>query len=288
MNKDRWKIRKRIEVDYISELEELMDSLFIGNQYQRHVRSASTSMSDPLSEFLTAEQRLLFEQYANEYATKMVTGIYAAQARTWRQAASEGMQSQMIRRSLLRELSGPVGREVSALIQRNAGLIKSLPSKIVSDVNAFIAARSMEGMRAQEIAETIPAEARHLSRTRIMLIARTETSKASTALNKARSEDIGISWYVWRTSKDARVRNAHQHMDRVLVSWNEAPNPERLAGEKRSSGNYHAGEIFNCRCYPEPLLDLGQIRWPAQVYYGGVIRMMTRVQFESITMRMAA
>lgn len=58
-----------------------------------------------------------------------------------------------------------------------------------------------------------------------------------------------------------RVRKSHRIMEGVLVNWNMPPSPERLAGEK-DVGNYHAGNIWNCRCYPEPLISVDDIRWP--------------------------
>jgi uncharacterized protein with gpF-like domain len=113
------------------------------------------------------------------------------------------------------------------------------------------------------------------------LIARTEVSKTSTALTRARSEDIGIRWYVWKTSEDARVRSSHKHMDNVLISWSSPPSPEKLDG-LRSVGHYHAGEIWNCRCYAEPVIEVEYLSWPHKVYCGGQIVKMSRKQFEGI------
>ena len=44
----------------------------------------------------------------------------------------------------------------------------------------------------------------------------------------------------------------------------------------------NAGDIFNCRCYPEPLTDINDIKFPHKVYYGGTIRHMTKNQFLKI------
>ena len=120
-----------------------------------------------------------------------------------------------------------------------------------------------------------------ISKSRISLIARTESSKASTALTEARAESLNLPWYVWRTSKDARVRSSHRHMDGVLIAWAEAPSPEALKGLK-SYGTYQAGNTFNCRCYPEPLIYLDQVSWPHKVYHNGTIREMTRSAFKKI------
>lgn len=70
-------------------------------------------------------------------------------------------------------------------------------------------------------------------------------------------------------------------MEGVLVNWNEPPSPEALAGEK-SVGNYHAGNIWNCRCYPEPLIEIDDISWPHKVYTNGKIQTMGKMQFEQM------
>jgi uncharacterized protein with gpF-like domain len=70
-------------------------------------------------------------------------------------------------------------------------------------------------------------------------------------------------------------------MDKVLVRWSDPPSPEALDGEK-SYGKYHAGEIFNCRCFPEPVIDFDDVTWPHKVYSGGQIQMMTLAQFKQL------
>ncbi|WP_414859012.1 phage minor head protein [Paenibacillus elgii] len=145
-----------------------------------------------------------------------------------------------------------------------------------------VLSESLKGTRASDIAQQIKVLFPEKSEASADLIARTETSKASSALTRARSESMGIYWYVWRTSDDSRVRDAHALMEGVLVKWTNPPSPERLDGEKRTYGHYHCGGIFNCRCYAEPVIDLDLIAWPAKVYYGGRIQKMSRKQFESI------
>ncbi|MCM3141669.1 phage minor head protein [Brevibacillus sp. MER 51] len=140
----------------------------------------------------------------------------------------------------------------------------------------------MKGTRASDIAEQIKQFFPEATKAKAGLIARTEVSKTSTALTQARCEFIGADWYIWRTSEDARVRDSHQLMDDVIVKWNDPPNPEKLDGQKHAFGHYHAGCIFNCRCYSEPVIDMNLINWPAMVYYGGRIQRMTRKQFEKI------
>ncbi len=219
------------------------------------------------------------EAWARQAAERMVTGQLAANARSWREAASEGMRGRLIYRALRRELSGPIGARVEELVESNARLIRSLPNEVAALVAARAAERYAGGGRSLEFSrDKLMAR---VSRVRARLIARTEVSKASTALTQARAEDLELLWYVWRTSEDSRVRASHRKMDNVLFRWNDPPSPESLIGA-RSYGHYAPGNIFNCRCYPEPLLSLGQIAWPHRCYINGIIRYLTLAQFRRL------
>ncbi|WP_216624732.1 phage head morphogenesis protein [Paenibacillus foliorum] len=223
-----------------------------------------------------------FAVYSEAAATKMVTHLFTDAGRTWRQAAKKNSRGRFIYEALQKEMAGPLGGTVMSQINRNAELIRSLPLDIARQVNGHIMAESLKGTRASNIVEQIKAFFPEASKTKAGLIARTETSKTSTALTRARSQSIGVNWYVWRTSKDARVRDAHARMEGVLVKWDSPPSPEQLDGEARTYGHYHCGDIFNCRCYPEPVIDLDLIKWPANVHWGGRIQRMSRIQFEAI------
>lgn len=221
-------------------------------------------------------------EYANAEALKMVTHLFSDSGRTWRQAARANSRGRLIYRALQRELQGPIGADLRFQAERNAALIKSLPLDIAKKVNEQVLHEAMKGTRSSEIAKLIKESFPEESQARANLIARTEVSKTSTALTRARCHYVGADWYVWRTSEDSRVRSSHAIMDGVIVKWSSPPSPESLDGESRTYGNYHAGEVFNCRCFAEPVIDLDLISWPAKVYYGGRIQRMTRKQFEMI------
>ena len=217
--------------------------------------------------------------WSRQAAQRMVTGRYYANARTWRQAARQSMRGEMIYEALQQELSGPVGARVRELVRENAKLISSVPSNVATLVAARAATQAQGGGRSTGLlADKLFSR---IARVRVRLIARTEVSKASTALTQARSEELDLPWYIWRTSEDARVRLSHRRMDNVLFQWSQPPSPELLVGLK-SQGRYAPGNIYNCRCYPEPLLTLTQIVWPHRVYWGNSIRPMTLAQFRSI------
>jgi hypothetical protein len=108
-------------------------------------------------------------------------------------------------------------------------------------------------------------------------------SERAWILERARSEDIDIHWYVWETCKDARVRKSHRKMHGVIVPWNSPPSPEGLIGEEEIEGKYHAGEALECRCLGLPLVSLSEVNWPHRVYHRGQIQRMTRVEFKRLS-----
>jgi uncharacterized protein with gpF-like domain len=279
-----WKPKQRIEKAYQRSITNLLNSVW------DNVRN----ITDPLEIEQTIRNIVsskVFKVYAESAAMKMVTGLFTDNGRTWRQASKANMQGKLIHEMLKKQLAGSVGVGVQQQIDRNARLISTLPLDVAQQVTNHIKERSLAGKRASTIAEEIQQMFPGSSKASAALIARTEVSKTSTALTMVRSENIGIRWYVWRavghTDRgngkygDGRVRKSHANMDDVLVPWSSPPSPESLIGI-RSAGHYHAGEIWNCRCYAEPLIELEYLSWPHKVYYGGRIVTMSRKQFEAV------
>ena len=275
MIKSDWSPKRLIELRYENALSRLYSRLF---QFAGSIRDPE-EFADRLRE---ASDAGWLNEFAQAAASRMVTGLRVDGARTWRQAAQTSMRGQEIYRALQSEMIGPVGIRVYDLVRNNAQLIKSVPLTLADDITRRTMQLSQKGMRASEIAKDLHEWAPNLTRGKVQLISRTEVSKASTALTRARSEEIGAGWYIWRSSEDSRVRLSHRFMDKqggILCLWDDAPAPEALIGEKSTLDHYGPGECPNCRCYPEPLLRLTQIQWPHRVHTAGVVRMMTQAEF---------
>lgn len=235
-----------------------------------------------------------FARLSEAIAMKMVTGLFDDTGRTWREAARNNGEGREIYEVLRKELQGTRGARVRALVRENAALIKTLPKTIADDVASYTAREAMKGRRASDIAEEIQRMFPEKTRARAELIARTQVSMAQTDLVRSRAEDLGLDWYVWRAcggnQGDGRTRTSHRHMSGVLVRWSDPPAPEDLfprygADGRRYSnklGHYHAGCCPNCRCYPEPVVDLDVLKFPMRVYQNGRIERMQRKHFEGM------
>lgn len=273
--KDLWQPRRRIEVTCKRSLRQIVKRM---NKIIRGLRTAD-EITRALKKFTESTE---FKKYAENCSKKMITSLFSDAGKTWREAAKANSRGSTIYEALKNELSGPIGGVINEQIQKNAELIKSMPLDVAKEMTDYAAKQSYSGRRASDIAQDLQKKFEFISEKKANLIARTEVSKASTELAKARCENLGIRWYIWRTSEDQRVRSSHSHMEGVLICWDNPPSPEKILGIKSSLGYYHAGECPNCRCYPEPVVSLDFVKWPCKVYYNGTIQRMTRKQFEEI------
>ena len=264
----------RIESEYRALINKLMKRYFLPESF---------TPPDILRAFenLSRSPEVL-ESLALNIAQRMITHLKVSNARSWREAAREAGRGREIYEALQGEMETKVGARVMELVRENAKLISSIPSDIRNQVNGEIQRLQLQGLRPEAVEEYLRKRVPQLTRTRARLIARTETSKAATALTRARSEDLGVGWYQWVTSEDQRVRPSHQLMNKVLVSWADPPNPETLARESNDHGPYAAGDIYNCRCIPLPVISLDTISWPARVYVNGRIQRMSRARFAEL------
>lgn len=276
MKKDDWKTTRLLQDSFFDTLSKLTDlfhyiAFSAGDDKEKYINDMRNFQnSEPFNSFVYSAVR------------RMVTPIAVQNMRTWRMAAKKATKNPGLYRMLMSEINQGLKSDIEIQIEENASLIKTLPTDVAKKVTKDISDMALKGMRASEIAKVIREQTDKYSRASAKLIARTEVSKTTTALTKARCDNLDLHWYVWRTMEDGdRVRKSHRIMEGVLVNWNEPPSPEALAGEK-SVGNYHAGNIWNCRCYPEPLIEIDDISWPHKVYTNGKIQTIGKMQFKQM------
>jgi len=269
-----WRQNKQIELKYRRSLQRINKKIMDAVRGLKTVKEIKSALHK-------VYKSIMFRNIANKIANRFVTNANTIDARTWREAARAGSKSKQIYKALQETLNTNIGHTVDQQILKNANLIKTLPLELSKEITKFVGTKTYEGIRPEEIAETLQGKIFQYTRARAGTIARTESSKAMTALTEARSKDIGVSWYVWLSAKDQRVRKAHKHMQGVLVNWNDPPSPEALVNE-RDVGKYSAGNIYNCRCFPRPLISFENVKWPCKVYHNGSITKMSELQFKKI------
>ena len=271
-----WKPPPRIEREYARAINSAM------RQLMGFVSEAKTP-DEIVRNLLEWARQPAFTAYSQTWAMRMTTALARQSAATWRQAAAKSMRGKDIFEALNLELkTGGVGTHFFSIVSQNAAFIKTLPYEIARQITDYTQKQTIAGVRHEDIAKDILKQFPEKTKANAQLIARTEVSKTQCAIVQARAQNLGLDWYTWRTSEDQRVRPSHSLMDGVLIRWDDPPSPEELNGEARSYGSYHAGNIFNCRCYPEPVIDISDIDFPAKVYYGGNIVRMREADFRAI------
>lgn len=276
MKYEDWRRIKTVEKTYLNSLLKLVKifqkiAKYSGNDQQKYTDS-----------MMNFQKSMQYEKFINSVVKRMVLPLDVGNQRTWREAAKKATKGKFLYRLLMDELKQGTGNIIQQQVIENASLIRTLPSDVAEKVAQDVSENALKGARAESIEKIIRDKTDQHARASARLIARTETAKTQSALTKARCEQLGLRWYVWRTALDGnRVRLSHRIMEGVLVNWNNPPSPEELVGEK-SVGHYHAGNIWNCRCYSEPVLEIDDIRFPARVYYNGQIIMMNKSEFEQI------
>lgn len=282
MRYPQWNKRKRIEADYNEALSKL------GRRISNRLKGAK-DIGEIQGLLAAMPNDAAFISFAEKQALLMITALWDNNARTWREAARNSMRGAEIYELLKGELQGNMGAVFAAQVRENAAFITQIPLNISREITRIIGERTIQGASYSDIVKEVRKRLPEISQARAMLIARTEIGKANEAITQARSQELGINWYIWRTAKDGdRVRDAHQLMEGVLVNYNDPPAPEellaRISGSNiKSEGHYNAGNIYNCRCYAEPVIDMKYLpNTGLKVYWGGNIQTMTKNKFNEM------
>lgn len=182
-------------------------------------------------------------EWAQQQAGRMVLDVALRDEQTW-MTYSEDMS-----KALKDEIrNAPTGVVMQRLMTEQAQLIKNIPSSAAQRISDLVTQAQIDGMRASELVDAIMATGQ-VSKNRANTIARTEVARAASTLTQARAEHIGSEGYIWRTSGDSDVRSDHEGLDGKFFRWDGPP-----IADKRSGARAHAGCIYNCRCYPEPVI----------------------------------
>lgn len=179
--------------------------------------------------------------WAETVTGRILESVSKNNERAWVQATKA--MGKELRRFLTQTPVGAVARQLQA---EQVELIKSLP--IEAGLRAQnIAQEAAIGSKRADVAAQEIARTGKVTESRATLIARTEIAKANASMTQARAQSAGITHYIWRTAEDADVRSSHAAMNGKIFRFDTPPYVE---GE----GNHGPGEIYNCRCFAEPII----------------------------------
>lgn len=127
-------------------------------------------------------------------------------------------------------------------VAENVRLIRSLASDVVNRVERIALGSILEG-RGNRETERLLREAQEFDHKRAKLVARDQASKLNGDLNEYRQTQAGITRYQWKTTRDGRQRDTHNHNHDKIFAWAKPP----------STG--HPGREINCRCRARGLIE---------------------------------
>lgn len=154
------------------------------------------------------------------------------------------------RRALGIDLTAIVRQEdldayLKTAIARNTSLIRSQADDVVKAIEQKIIENELAGRSVKDLKKDL-VERLGIADRRAQLIARDQTAKLNSNMNRIRQEQAGIEEYEWQTSGDERVRSLHQ-----AISGNEYAWGERTGAE----GGLPPGEPIQCRCIARAIVS---------------------------------
>jgi|WetSurMetagenome_2_1015567.scaffolds.fasta_scaffold01362_9 SPP1 gp7 family putative phage head morphogenesis protein len=234
-----WAHSRRAETHYATQLRKLVRNIeFI---ISGGVNEENPTDTSAIEQMLLSYANLI-TPWAETTAERMLADIDRRGRRAWAQ------HSRTMSRALAEEIeTAPTGAILRQLQQEQVTLIKSLPLQAAERVHEAAMRGILNASRGEDIVADIMRTGL-VTRSRAVCIARTETSRVASNLTEARARYVGSSKYVWHTADDADVRDDHKKLNGKVFEWNNPP-----VADRRSGTRAHAGCIWNCRCYSEPL-----------------------------------
>lgn len=157
-----------------------------------------------------------------------------------------------VRRTVGVDISAVVSQEdlteyLRQAAARNASLITSLGDDVFKRVEQTVLTSSINGASVKSLRAQLVEQFGIVGR-RADIIARDQTAKMVSDLNRIRQEQAGITTYSWATSQDERVRPLHKTLDGKVYEWGKPTGAE---------GGAPPGQPVLCRCTARAIIDFG-------------------------------
>jgi len=134
---------------------------------------------------------------------------------------------------------------LQAAVARNTSLIQSLSDDVVKRIEQAVYTNSIAGNSVATLRKELQKQFGITDR-RANLIARDQTSKFNSDLNKIRQQQAGVTSYTWSTAHDERVRPLHKKLDGNTYKWGEPTGAE---------DGLPPGQPINCRCVARGIVE---------------------------------
>ena len=108
---------------------------------------------------------------------------------------------------------------------------EAMPEQYLGKIERLVYEAVIQGRKSSKSLQQEIQEIGDVTASRAKFIARDQTSKLVATLNRERNQALGIEEYVWRTSKDERVRPTHRAKEGKTFRWDDPPKDTGAPGE---------------------------------------------------------
>jgi SPP1 gp7 family putative phage head morphogenesis protein len=126
--------------------------------------------------------------------------------------------------------------------QENLSLVKGINDEQNKKIETLLLRAGREGTTPVSLTQEIK-KIMNSSVKRATLIARDQTLKLNGQIDRVKQTTSGVTHFIWRTSRDERVRPRHRHREGVKYAWDNPPDGEL------------PGQPVQCRCSAEPSFE---------------------------------
>lgn len=181
-----------------------------------------------------------FAEYAPKIAEVYVKSMFTTSDAAFRQSLKDAGWAVDFRMT-------PAMRDAyDAVLAENVSLIKSIPAQYLTQVEGVVSRSYSAGRDLGAMVKDLEKLYRP-AKDRAALIARDQSNKANTVVNRTRQMDLGITEAIWQHSHAGKV----PRQDHVAADGKKY----NIAEGCKISGKYiWPGEEINCRCTSRPVL----------------------------------
>lgn len=190
-----------------------------------------------------------------------------------------GLEAQRHTEKFVQVARTAIGIDVSAIVtqedlteymalaaRRNADLIKSQSDDMIRRIELATIQNQIAGNPVSVLRKKLTEEFGIADR-RAKLIARDQTAKLNSDLNRIRQEQAAVERYQWMTSHDERVRELHRRIDGNEYQWGKPTGAE---------SGLPPGQPIQCRCVARGIVRFGVEEKPKPVPSVAVETVATR------------
>lgn len=212
-----------------------------------------TSMASRLLRELGKRFTGLFTDRAGGLADYLAKGVQVSSAKQLGDSLKQVSGGVTLKTDVV---SGAVADVTKAAVKQNVALIKSIPAKYFEQIEGAVM-RSIQTGRGMADLQPEIQKIGNVTKDRAALIARDQTSKATTAINKARMNGLGIRKFEWlHSAGEKHPRELHitdfsaGGLNHGIFEINNPPIIDERTGERGLPG-----QLINCKCRMIPVIS---------------------------------